>query len=195
MHGQLTQLMQRITEYVEMNHTDIISLLCSAGGSVCSTVCAVEDDITQCASSAANGFKAWSSQTCYQRAQVLLKYDSFTFRNPQHILFQLLSRINDHTCVFACFSQHPCMKCFSTLTMSVFANRLVSILGLHGKCVLELCELCEASCSPSTLVRLLQYYSTWAQLRDTLITNWTQLGEEAGMCFTNKHFGFRINFF
>ncbi|XP_029013934.1 aldehyde dehydrogenase family 16 member A1 isoform X1 [Betta splendens] len=98
-------------------------LLDSKGGSVCSIVCAVEDDISQCASSAVNGFKSWSSRTCYQRAQVLLK--------------------------------------------------LVSILGMHGKCV---SELCEASCSPSALVRLLQYYSSWAQLRDILITNWRPLG-------------------
>ncbi|XP_040917548.1 aldehyde dehydrogenase family 16 member A1 isoform X2 [Toxotes jaculatrix] len=54
--------------------------------------------------------------------------------------------------------------------------RLVGILGQHSKCVSELCELCEASCSPSTLVRLLQYYNSWAQLRDTLIANWTPLG-------------------
>lgn len=53
--------------------------------------------------------------------------------------------------------------------------RLASVLGVHGKCV---CELCEASCSPATLVRLLQYYSSWAQLRDALIANWRPLGEE-----------------
>ncbi|XP_053300057.1 aldehyde dehydrogenase family 16 member A1 [Pleuronectes platessa] len=54
--------------------------------------------------------------------------------------------------------------------------RLVSVLGQHAQCVSELCELCEASCSSSTLVRLLQYYSSWAQLRDTLIPSWTPLG-------------------
>ncbi|XP_069381084.1 aldehyde dehydrogenase family 16 member A1 [Paralichthys olivaceus] len=54
--------------------------------------------------------------------------------------------------------------------------RLVSVLGQHTQCVSELCELCEASCSTSTLVRLLQYYSSWAQLRDTLISSWTPLG-------------------
>ncbi|XP_051242816.1 aldehyde dehydrogenase family 16 member A1 [Dicentrarchus labrax] len=102
------------------------SLSDSKGGTVCSTVCAVEDDVSQCASSAANGFKAWSGLTCSQRAKVLLS--------------------------------------------------LVSVLGQHGQCVSELCELCGASCSPSTLVRLLQYYGSWAQLRDTLITNWTPLG-------------------
>lgn len=102
------------------------SLADSKGGNVCSTVCAVEDDVSQCASSAVNGYKAWSGLTCHQRAKVLL--------------------------------------------------RLVSVLGQHGQCVSELCELCGASCSPSTLVRLLQYYSSWAQLRDTLITNWTPLG-------------------
>ncbi|KAF3699641.1 Aldehyde dehydrogenase family 16 member A1 [Channa argus] len=102
------------------------SLLDSKGASMCSIVCAEDDDISQCASSAVNGFKVWSSMNCHQRAKVLLK--------------------------------------------------LVSILGLHGKCVSELCELCEASCSPSTLVRLLQYYSSWAQLRDTLMTNWKPLG-------------------
>ncbi|GLD61166.1 aldehyde dehydrogenase family 16 member A1 [Lates japonicus] len=102
------------------------SLADSKGGNVCSTVCAVEDDVSQCASSAVNGYKAWSGMTCYNRAKVLL--------------------------------------------------RLVSIIGQHSKCFSELCDLCEASCSPSTLVRLLQYYSSWAQLRDTLITNWTPLG-------------------
>ncbi|KAK2832866.1 hypothetical protein Q5P01_016755 [Channa striata] len=102
------------------------SLVDSKGTNVCSIVCAEEDDISLCASSAVNGFKAWSSLTCYQRAKVLL--------------------------------------------------RLVSVLGLHGKCVSELCELCEASCSPSTLSRMLQYYSSWAQLRDTLMTNWKPLG-------------------
>ncbi|XP_018554052.1 aldehyde dehydrogenase family 16 member A1 [Lates calcarifer] len=102
------------------------SLADSKGGNVCSTVCAVEDDVSQCASSAVNGYKAWSGMTCYNRAKVLL--------------------------------------------------RLVSILGQHSKCFAELCDLCQASCSPSTLVRLLQYYSSWAQLRDTLITNWTPLG-------------------
>ncbi|XP_029292994.1 LOW QUALITY PROTEIN: aldehyde dehydrogenase family 16 member A1 [Cottoperca gobio] len=102
------------------------SLADSKGGHVCSTVCAVEDDVSQCASSAVNGHKAWVNLSCHQRAKVLL--------------------------------------------------RLVSVLGQHGPCVSELCELCDAACSPSTLVRLLQYYSSWAQLRDTLITNWTPLG-------------------
>uniref|UniRef100_A0A3Q3WKF7 Aldehyde dehydrogenase domain-containing protein n=1 Tax=Mola mola TaxID=94237 RepID=A0A3Q3WKF7_MOLML len=98
----------------------------STGGAVCSTVCAVGDDVSQCASSAANGYKAWSSLTCQQRAKVLL--------------------------------------------------RLVSLLGQHGQCVSQLCELCGAPCSLSTLVRLLQYYGSWAQLRDTLISGWAPLG-------------------
>nr|XP_046270503.1 aldehyde dehydrogenase family 16 member A1 [Scatophagus argus] len=102
------------------------SLADSKGANVCSTVCAVEDDVSQCVSSAVNGYEAWSGLTCYKRAKVLL--------------------------------------------------RLVSVLGQHGQCVSELCELCGVSCSPSTLVRLLQYYSSWAQLRDTLISNRTPLG-------------------
>lgn len=102
------------------------SLTDSKGSTVCSTACAEEADISQCASSAVTGFNSWSGLTCSQRAKVLL--------------------------------------------------RLVSVLGQHGQCLSELCELCEASCSTSALVRLLQYYSSWAQLRDTLITNWTALG-------------------
>ncbi|KAK7940201.1 hypothetical protein WMY93_003527 [Mugilogobius chulae] len=54
--------------------------------------------------------------------------------------------------------------------------RLVGILGQHASCVSELCELCEAPCSPSSVARLLQYYSSWAQLRDTLLSGWTSLG-------------------
>lgn len=49
------------------------------GGAVCSTVCAVDDDISQCASSAVNGYKAWGGLTCHQRAKVLLGYNKLTF--------------------------------------------------------------------------------------------------------------------
>uniref|UniRef100_UPI003AB030D8 aldehyde dehydrogenase family 16 member A1 n=1 Tax=Centroberyx gerrardi TaxID=166262 RepID=UPI003AB030D8 len=102
------------------------SLADANGGSVCSTVCAAENDISQCASSAVGGFKAWSGLSCYQRAKVLLRW--------------------------------------------------VSVLGQHGQCVSEVCELCQAPCSPASLVRLAQYYGGWAQLRDTLIADWTPLG-------------------
>nr|XP_057905401.1 aldehyde dehydrogenase family 16 member A1 isoform X1 [Doryrhamphus excisus]XP_057905402.1 aldehyde dehydrogenase family 16 member A1 isoform X1 [Doryrhamphus excisus] len=102
------------------------SLMDSRGGLVCSTVCAVEADISQCASSALKGFEAWSGMSCYQRSKVLL--------------------------------------------------RLASTLGQHGQCLTELCDLCQAPISSSTLVRMLQYYSSWAQLRDTLIANWMPLG-------------------
>uniref|UniRef100_A0A3Q3C0G0 Aldehyde dehydrogenase 16 family, member A1 n=1 Tax=Haplochromis burtoni TaxID=8153 RepID=A0A3Q3C0G0_HAPBU len=102
------------------------SLADSKGSIVCSTACAEEADISQCASSAVNGFKSWSSLSCNQRAKVLL--------------------------------------------------RLVSVLGQHGQCLSELCELCEASCATAALIRLLQFYSSWAQLRDALLTDWTPLG-------------------
>uniref|UniRef100_A0A8C3A7W9 Aldehyde dehydrogenase 16 family, member A1 n=1 Tax=Cyclopterus lumpus TaxID=8103 RepID=A0A8C3A7W9_CYCLU len=102
------------------------SLADSKGGNLCSTVCAVEDDVSQCASSAVKGHKAWGDLSCHQRAKVLL--------------------------------------------------RSASALGQHGTCVSELCELCEVSCSPSSLIRLLQYYSSWAQLRDALVPDWTPLG-------------------
>ncbi|XP_017294564.1 aldehyde dehydrogenase family 16 member A1 [Kryptolebias marmoratus] len=70
-------------------------------------------------------------------------------------------------------------KSWSSLTCSQRSKvllRLVGVLGLHGQCVSELCELCEASCSLSALVRLLQYYSSWAQLRDSLVSNWAPVG-------------------
>lgn len=53
---------------------------------MCSTVCAVDDDVSQCASSAVNGYKAWSGLTCHQRAKVLLRYNKLTFtrQDPQH---------------------------------------------------------------------------------------------------------------
>uniref|UniRef100_A0A3Q2FW60 Aldehyde dehydrogenase 16 family, member A1 n=1 Tax=Cyprinodon variegatus TaxID=28743 RepID=A0A3Q2FW60_CYPVA len=103
-----------------------ISLSDSKGAKLCSIVCAEDEDISQCASSAASGYTSWSGLTCSQRSKVLL--------------------------------------------------RLVGVLGLHGQCLSELCALSEASCSPSALVRLLQYYSSWAQLRDTLIPSWTSVG-------------------
>ncbi|XP_008329004.2 aldehyde dehydrogenase family 16 member A1 [Cynoglossus semilaevis] len=104
----------------------------SRGAGVCfSTVCAAEEDVSQCASSALSGYKAWSGMTCHDRAKVLL--------------------------------------------------RLVGSLGQYTKCVSELCDVFEASCSPAALVRLLQYYSSWAQLRDTVISNWTPLGVVAAV--------------
>ncbi|KAM9783853.1 aldehyde dehydrogenase family 16 member A1 [Syngnathus typhle] len=113
-------------KFVNLVDRQTRSLVDSKGDLVCSTVCAVRDDISQCASSAVKGFESWSRLSCYQRSKVLL--------------------------------------------------RLASTLGQHGQTVAELCDLCEASCSSSSLVRLLQYYSGWAQLRDTLIANWTPLG-------------------
>lgn len=145
-----------------------------AGASVCSTVCAVDEDISQCASSAANGFNAWSALTCHQRAKVLLRYKQShlnSWQDPQHPLFFLPAW---HVGVCAC--------CPS------FSYRLVSVIGQHSQCLSELCELCGASCSPSTLVRLLQYYGSWAQLRDTLITNWAPLGEVIQEAFTKMRF-------
>ncbi|XP_051904503.1 aldehyde dehydrogenase family 16 member A1 isoform X1 [Hippocampus zosterae] len=102
------------------------SMVDSKGAVVCSTVCALQADISQCASSAVEGFEAWSGLSCYQRSKVLL--------------------------------------------------RLASALGQHGQSVAELCDLCGASCSSSSLVRLLQYYSGSAQLRDALVADWTPLG-------------------
>uniref|UniRef100_A0A3P9LGL5 Aldehyde dehydrogenase 16 family, member A1 n=1 Tax=Oryzias latipes TaxID=8090 RepID=A0A3P9LGL5_ORYLA len=54
--------------------------------------------------------------------------------------------------------------------------RLVGVLGLHGQCLSELAQLCATACSPPSLIRLLQFYSSWAQLRDTLLSGWTPLG-------------------
>ncbi|KAM6957463.1 aldehyde dehydrogenase family 16 member A1 [Aplochiton taeniatus] len=103
----------------------------ATGGDVCRTVCAVEEDIVQCASSMASGFKTWSGLTCHQRAKVLLG--------------------------------------------------LVSVLQRHGQCVSELCDLSQSPCSASSLVRLAQYYGGWAQLRDTLLPEWTPLGVVAAV--------------
>lgn len=108
------------------------SLLDSKGAQVCSTVCAVEEDVSQCAASSVNGFKSWSGLNCQQRAKVLL--------------------------------------------------RLVGVLGQNAACLSELCDLCEAPCSPSSLVRLLQFYSSWAQLRDTLLPGWIPLGVVEVVC-------------
>ncbi|KAK5599382.1 hypothetical protein CRENBAI_021932 [Crenichthys baileyi] len=113
-------------KFVRPENRQNLSLADSEGGVLCTTVCAEDDDISQCASSAATGYTSWSSLTCSQRSKALL--------------------------------------------------RLVSVLGLHGQCLSELCALCETTCSPSALVRLLQYYSSWAQLRDTLIPSWTPVG-------------------
>lgn len=60
------------------------------------------------------------------------------------------------------------------------SSRLAGVVGQHGQCLSELCGLLGAPCSPSSVVRLLQYYSGWAQLRDAIIDGWTPLGEEAG---------------
>ncbi|XP_072299670.1 aldehyde dehydrogenase family 16 member A1 [Eucyclogobius newberryi] len=108
------------------------SLVDSKGVQVCSTVCAAEEDVLQCASSSVNGFKSWSGLNCQQRGKVLL--------------------------------------------------RLVGVLGQHAACVTELCDLCEAPCSPSSVVRLLQYYSSWARLRDTLLSGWTSRGVVEVVC-------------
>ncbi|XP_051571936.1 aldehyde dehydrogenase family 16 member A1 isoform X2 [Myxocyprinus asiaticus] len=54
--------------------------------------------------------------------------------------------------------------------------RLASVLQKHSQCVSELCELSQSSTSPAALIRLAQYYASWAQLRETLMTEWTPKG-------------------
>ncbi|XP_056157937.1 aldehyde dehydrogenase family 16 member A1 [Lampris incognitus] len=98
----------------------------SKGGTVCSVVCAVDEDIAQCVSSAVGGFEAWSGLSCYQRAKLLLRF--------------------------------------------------VSVVGQHAQCVSELDVLCCTAGSSSSLVRLVQYFTSWAQLRDTLLPDWIPLG-------------------
>lgn len=98
----------------------------SKGGTVCSLVCAEDEDLSSCASSAAAGFKAWGELSGHRRAKVLL--------------------------------------------------RLASTLQRYTQCVSELCDLCQSPCPPSALVRLAQYYAGWAQLRDTLMPEWTPRG-------------------
>ncbi|XP_076121338.1 aldehyde dehydrogenase family 16 member A1 [Alosa pseudoharengus] len=102
------------------------SLTDSAGKTVCSMMCAVEEDVSACLSSAAKGANGWSELSCHQRAQPFL--------------------------------------------------RLASAVQRHSQCMSELCELSQSSCSPAALVRLAQYYASWAQLRDTLIPDWTPRG-------------------
>ncbi|CAL8305362.1 unnamed protein product [Merluccius merluccius] len=96
------------------------------GDSVCSVICAVEQDVSQGVTSAASGFRSWSALSCHQRAKVLLKW--------------------------------------------------AGALGQYSQCVVEVSDLSQASCSPASLVRLAQYYSSWAQLRDTLLPQWSPLG-------------------
>uniref|UniRef100_A0A8C2DNJ5 Aldehyde dehydrogenase 16 family, member A1 n=2 Tax=Cyprinus carpio TaxID=7962 RepID=A0A8C2DNJ5_CYPCA len=54
--------------------------------------------------------------------------------------------------------------------------KLASVLQRHSQCVSELCELSQSSVSPAVLIRLAQYYASWAQLRDTLMPEWIPQG-------------------
>ncbi|KAL0993593.1 hypothetical protein UPYG_G00110230 [Umbra pygmaea] len=98
----------------------------SSGSSLCTIVCAADEDVSLSVSSGASGFKAWNALDCHVRAKILLK--------------------------------------------------LVSGVQRHGQCLSELCDLAQSPCPPSALVRLLQYYSGWAQLRDSLLPDWTPHG-------------------
>ncbi|XP_063046894.1 aldehyde dehydrogenase family 16 member A1 [Engraulis encrasicolus] len=102
------------------------SLTDSTGRAVCSLMCAVDEDVSSCVSSAASSFKAWSQLSCHQRATPLLK--------------------------------------------------LASAVQRHSQCVTELCEASQAPCSPAALVRLAQFYASWAQLRDTHMQDWVPRG-------------------
>ncbi|KAI4899600.1 hypothetical protein NFI96_016505, partial [Prochilodus magdalenae] len=95
-------------------------------GPVCDIVCAKDEDISSCATSASAGFKVWSELSGHRRAKVLL--------------------------------------------------RLAGTLQRYSQCVTELCDLCQSPCSPPALIRLTQYYAGWAQLRDTLMPEWTPRG-------------------
>uniref|UniRef100_A0A672ZIQ9 Aldehyde dehydrogenase family 16 member A1-like n=1 Tax=Sphaeramia orbicularis TaxID=375764 RepID=A0A672ZIQ9_9TELE len=70
-------------------------------------------------------------------------------------------------------------KSWSALSCSQRAKVLLRLSGAlvqHGQCLCELCDLSHAPCSAPSLIRLVQYYSSWAQLRDSLMPQWTPLG-------------------
>ncbi|KAI1884682.1 hypothetical protein AGOR_G00228930 [Albula goreensis] len=51
-----------------------------------------------------------------------------------------------------------------------------SVLQRHSQCLAELGDLVQTPAPASALIRLAQYYTGWAQLRDTLIPDWTPQG-------------------
>ncbi|XP_050955360.1 aldehyde dehydrogenase family 16 member A1 isoform X1 [Labeo rohita] len=70
-------------------------------------------------------------------------------------------------------------KTWSDLSCYQRAKVLLKLAGVvqrHSQCVSELCELSQSSTSPAVLVRLAQYYASWAQLRDTLMPEWIPQG-------------------
>ncbi|KAM3597502.1 uncharacterized protein V6R79_005452 [Siganus canaliculatus] len=79
-------------------------------------------------------------------------------------------------CVSSAATGHAAWSGLTCLQRSKVLLRLGGALGQHGQCLSELAQLCASSCSPSSIVRMLQHYSSWAQLRDTLIAGWTPLG-------------------
>ncbi|KAI5627318.1 aldehyde dehydrogenase family 16 member A1 isoform X1, partial [Silurus asotus] len=54
--------------------------------------------------------------------------------------------------------------------------RLGSALQGYSQCVCEVCDLCQTPGSATPLIRLAQYYTGWAQLRHTLLPEWTPRG-------------------
>ncbi|KAL6476613.1 hypothetical protein MHYP_G00151120 [Metynnis hypsauchen] len=55
----------------------------STGGTVCSVICAKDEDISSCGSSASAGFKTWSELSGHRRAKVLLRLASTLQRYTQ----------------------------------------------------------------------------------------------------------------
>lgn len=54
--------------------------------------------------------------------------------------------------------------------------KLPGVLQRHSQCVSEVCELSQSTTSPAVLIRLAQYYASWAQLRDTRMPEWSPQG-------------------
>ncbi|KAF7690012.1 hypothetical protein HF521_011816 [Silurus meridionalis] len=113
-------------KFVHPENRETLTLSDSKGEKVCSILCANDEDILSCSSSAAAGFKVWKELSDAQRAKVLL--------------------------------------------------RLGSALQGYSQCVCEVCDLCQTPGSATPLIRLAQYYTGWAQLRHTLLPEWTPRG-------------------
>ncbi|CAL8271709.1 unnamed protein product [Lota lota] len=95
----------------------------------------------------------------------------------------------DHVCSVVCAVEEDVsqgvsssaggLRSWSALSCPQRAKVLLkwaSTLGQYGQCVAELSDLSQASCSPASLVRLAQYYSSWAQLRDARLPHWSPRG-------------------
>ncbi|KAI5097023.1 aldehyde dehydrogenase family 16 member A1 [Silurus meridionalis] len=154
-------------KFVHPENRETLTLSDSKGEKVCSILCANDEDILSCSSSAAAGFKVWKELSDAQRAKVLLSCRQY--RVNRHQVKCAPQVIQGMGAFYITRNKENCSWKLCTKGLVI---RDSAVPKPDSDAAVQ--DALHGSATP--LIRLAQYYTGWAQLRHTLLPEWTPRG-------------------